>query len=735
MKLNLTFVCLFAAYFCYIFAFNFFQYKNLNNTELKYRLPKDVFPIEYQLNLKPFLEEDYFEGLVSIKVNVSLPIKEIYLHSSKLTITKVQTFPLENEVKFELEPTYELIRIYYADGQEFSAGLHKISFQYEGTLIHFDQMGMFKATYQYLNKTEDLLVTEFQPTYARRAFPCFDEPSFKAVFNVSITVPKTYSSYKALANTREIGRDTTPFGVVYKFEATPRISTELLSFSVTNMDFNEFHYNTTKPLIIRTYLGNAKLENKSLVPDFAAKTIRYFENFTRVDYPMGKIDFMEYDKKFTATEYWGLTTFKTGLLNPTMDIYDTRQITIVLAHELTHYWFGNLVTNKWWSDIWLQEGFSQYLSHKVVDFIMNTKNVEEYPFDYIVNVLHIEKDTKYVNPIVMNCTNPREIASQFNDITYNKAGSIIRLMDFISGDELFTKIIRAFFQKFQFKAADTEDFLKLTEQVVNNYNKNGTLYRQFLETWLYQNRFPIITVVEDEAGQNFILTQSSASMHKETDHFGQFGYKWTIPILYTTNKKREPTLVWFEKDMKTLIIPKEDVSYIKLNYNFMGIYFTNYTTEMWENIIDNFQFFTSLEQVQLIIEAGGLFYSDVINCDIPLRLTAKSTFKKQDYYSTLHFTFLLTLNGDLKGNELLQEFSRKIKEKSHLKRKSNHDRPRRSTKFGNAYLKTKNRRNVENNFVDSNENDLKIKRLKVERLKKCSKWIDANIPILMNDLK
>ncbi|KAL3269133.1 hypothetical protein HHI36_008214, partial [Cryptolaemus montrouzieri] len=208
---------------------------------------------------------------------------------------------------------------------------------------------------------------------------------------------------------------------MYKFQSTPPMSTDVTSFAVTKMDFLENVYEDGPRLLtVRTFLANAKEENQTFVLNFAEKCVKYFEEFTKVKYPLAKIDFIEYDKKFTATEYWGLTTFKRGLLNPSLDLYDTRQISIVVAHELTHYWFGNLVSNKWWSDIWLQEGFAQYLSHKAVDAILNTTNVEEYPLDYTMEVFREDRDSENVNPVVTNCTTPSEIMVQFNDITYIK---------------------------------------------------------------------------------------------------------------------------------------------------------------------------------------------------------------------------------------------------------------------------------------------------------------------------
>ncbi|KAK9890766.1 hypothetical protein WA026_012111 [Henosepilachna vigintioctopunctata] len=531
-------------------------------------------------------------------------------------------------------------------------------------------MGLVKAMYQYKNGTEVLVVTDFQPTYARRAFPCFDEPALKASFNFTIITPD--SSWKALANSDEIDHEETPEGVIYRFKSTPPMSTDVISFAITKMDFIENNYiHKNRNLRIRTFLGDAKEENQTFVLNFADKSVQYFEEFTGVDYPMSKIDFLEYDKKFTATEYWGLTTFNRGFLHPSLDLYDSRQISIVVAHELTHYWFGNLVTNKWWSDIWLQEGFAQYLSHKVVDSVFNTTNVEEYPLDYTYEVFKEDMESKSVNPIVANCSTPKEIMLLFNDITYIKAGSLIRLLDFITGVDGFKKIIQKYFEEFSFRSANTEDFVSTVEKTIPNQH-----LRDFLESWLLQNRYPIVKIEEDLKNKQYVLRQRSASLFRDTDKMSPFGYKWTIPIIYTTDLKKEPTTVWFRKEMDFLTIPKGEESYIKLNYNFMGIYFTNYTQKMWLNLIENIHMLNEIEQAQLILEADKLFEAEIINCDVSLRLISRVS-SEPNQYSVSPLSVLFSLRDRLKFDQtaitLLRQFYRRVRMKSKLVRRKEED--------------------------------------------------------------
>ncbi|XP_045475149.1 glutamyl aminopeptidase-like [Harmonia axyridis] len=697
------------------------------NDTTKYRLPEGVIPLVYTLKLQPIFSQDYFKGEVYINVRVQSPVHSIYLHCSDLNIIEAKIVGDLKKVNFELEKKYQLVRIYYENEENILAGDYLLYFKYEGSLLQSDQMGLNKGTYSHKNEKEILMITDFQPTHARRAFPCFDEPALKAIFNVSIVTPD--SSWRALSNAEEISHETTPEGVLYQFKSTPLISAELMSFVVTKMDYLERSYpHKDGSLKIRTFLGNAKDENQTYILDFTDACVQYYESFTGVDYPMSKIDFIEYDKKLTATEYWGLTTFNVGLLNPTLDLYDYSQITIVVAHELTHYWFGNLVTNKWWNDIWLQEGFAQYLSLKVTDKLLNFTNVDEYPLSYTSTVFHHDAENKATQPVVSNCTTPKDIMIQFNDITYIKAGSIIRLLDYLTGDKGFQKIIRKYFRDHSYKSASTEDFIA----AVASESPDKHLI-EFLGTWLYQNRFPMITIEEDEENKVYRLRQESASKFKETDNLSPYGYKWTIPIIYTTDIQREPITVWFKKDDAYITIPKTSEGFIKLNYKFMGIYYTNYTAKMWHNLIDHVKLLDEIDQIALTYEALNLFQADVIDCDIVFKLIERVG-TEQRHYSISPFNTLITLKDkmmfDPSIHPILKKFYYAVHAKSRMSRKKQQVILR-SLRRNKRNIFSAGKANMEMETNVNIANNTKANIPPHPRYIKCAKWVHENLSYLI----
>ncbi|KAL3269134.1 hypothetical protein HHI36_008215, partial [Cryptolaemus montrouzieri] len=248
-----------------------------------------------------------------------------------------------------------------------------------------------------------------------------------------------------------------------------------------------------------------------------------------------------------------------------------------------------------------------------------------------------------------------------------QSGSLIRLLDYVVGKEGFEKIIRKYFEQYSYKSANTEDFITTVESVIPDKNM-----RDFLETWLLQNRYPIISIEEDIDKNTYILRQESASNFKDTDNMSRFGYKWTIPIIYTTSVSRAPTMVWFRKDDNFITIPKGNETFIKLNYNYMGIYYTNYTPTLWQNLVDNVEMMNELEQVQLALEAEKLFEADVIDCGITLKLISKVS-SEPNQYGVSPLSILFTLRNNLAFDQraisLLRRFYFSIRVKSKMMRR------------------------------------------------------------------
>lgn len=187
-----------------------------------------------------------------------------------------------------------------------------------------------------------MIVNDFEPFSARRAFPCFDEPVFKATFSISITTPN--DSYVALSNMPETRRNHTPMGVIYEFETTPRMSTYIVSLAVTNFQYVEtiaMVQNRKIPIRIYTYKPNEANYKSAL--ETIKRGVEYFSNYTNMSYPLPKFDFIEYNRTIhsVATENWGLVTIRIGVLNSLFKNYTKYQVDTILYHEVAHSWFGN----------------------------------------------------------------------------------------------------------------------------------------------------------------------------------------------------------------------------------------------------------------------------------------------------------------------------------------------------------------------------------------------------------
>ncbi|XP_055618476.1 aminopeptidase N [Toxorhynchites rutilus septentrionalis] len=640
------------------------------------RLPRSIEPIAYTIRLIPFMFEDNFTfaGSVDIIIRVREDCDNITLHAVSLQIHEARIHHRgfdttqkrtendtrgnsrggsdvsyeENEEDNSLDNSsnIEIEQQFVVEGKQFlvlklkqkllSGEEYVVRINYEGLLNDYLQ-GFYRSSYTFKNETRWLATTQFQPTDARRAFPCFDEPALKARFNISIARPRNMISLSNMpkVNTYSATENGLEEYVWDNYQQSVPMSTYLVAFVVCDFD----HLATGN---FAVWARSDAMTSARYALDVGPKILKYLEQFFDIKYPLPKMDMIALpDFSAGAMENWGLITYReTAMLyeeNVSANSNKQRVVTVV-AHELAHQWFGNLVTPTWWTDLWLNEGFASYMEYLCVDAVEPAwKSMEQFVVNELHNVFSLDALSSS-HQISVEVHNPEEINEIFDKISYGKGAAIIRMMDHFLTAEVFKNGLTRYLNDKKYQNADQDDLWSFLTVEARNKQvfDDSTTVKEIMDTWTLQTGFPVVSVTRDYDNKNIQFDQQRFTFIEPTnDSSVAIAEKplWWIPITFTTlgdsNFNNTKPSIWMRAEEKLILhdmdAPNHD--WLIVNIQQTGYYRVNYDHRNWEMIVNHlldrrkYSSIAPSNRAQLIDDALNLARGGYLNYSIALNVT------------------------------------------------------------------------------------------------------------------
>lgn len=562
------------------------------------RFIESFIPENYNLFLDINRSEKTFTGNVAITGEAI--DNHISLHQKDLTINSVL---LDNEsLNFQMDDANEAFHIELPE-----TGVLTIFIEFSGRITD-NMTGIYPSYYTYNGEKKEIISTQFESHFAREAFPCVDEPEAKATFDLSLKFDAEEGD-TALSNMPEINSHLREETGVWTFETTPRMSTYLLAFG-----FGALHGKTAKTkngTEVGVFATVAQAENSfDFALDIAVRVIEFYEDYFQVKYPIPLSYHLALpDFSAGAMENWGLVTYREVylLVDENSSAASRQQVALVVAHELAHQWFGNLVTMKWWDDLWLNESFANMMEYVSVNAIEPSWNIfEDFQTTGVPNALQRDA-TDGVQSVHMEVSHPDEINTLFDSaIVYAKGSRLMHMLRRWLGDEAFAKGLKAYFEKHQYNNTVGRDLWNALSEA------SGKDVSSFMDTWLEQPGYPVVSaeVVDD----TLILSQKQFFIGEHEDK----GRLWEIPL--NTNWNGLPDTLSEER----IEIPNysqlatENNGVLRLNTANTAHYITDYQGQLLDNILEDFANLDTVSKLQilqerrLLAESGRISYASLV---------------------------------------------------------------------------------------------------------------------------
>jgi aminopeptidase N len=618
------------------------------------KLPKEVVPTDYSIRIVPNIDKFTFTGAetVKVKVKVHSPVHQLVLNALELEITGAAldggALP---ESAIKIDKAKELLTLTLPS--ELPPGDHTLALSFSGKINQQGQ-GLFYVRYQEQGSGAQkiMLGTQFEATDARRFFPCWDEPAFRARFQLTVVVPE---NWLAVSNMPIASEKKIAGGKEVRFAVTPPMSSYLNVFVAGELDLIESRVGPTQIRVIATK-GKAELGRYAL--EVTAQILQYYNDYFGVPYPLPKLDQIALPGGFGgAMENWGgITYFESALLfDPKNSSAETKQnIYEVLAHEMAHQWFGDLVTMAWWDNLWLNEGFASWMGTKCTAHfnpqweVWLRRNLPRDPTRRvgITKEQAMEGDARSTtHPIQQPIATEAEANSAFDDITYKKGQSFLRMLESFLGDDVFRDGIRRYIAAHEYSNSTTADLWNALSEA------SKKPVGEIAAGWTEQPDFPVVKV-RREADEKVRLTQERFTVNFKNAP----PLQWKIPLTYSVIGQAPATLLMTGKTDILQNIPADRA--LKLNVKGAGNYRVEYDEPSWSLLLEALPKLSIEDRVNLLSDAWALAQADRAPVSLFFGLVAKlpastDIAEREQIVNVLDF-----INGLLVGNPEREKFQR-----------------------------------------------------------------------------
>jgi puromycin-sensitive aminopeptidase len=460
-----------------------------------YRLPATVVPHRYDVQLRPDLDAGTFTGSVEIEVEMLTPIDRFVLNAIDLSIDACAVDGIG--APWELEPATE--RMVITPVRSVPKGFASIRIEFAGVLNDLLR-GFYRSTYVDAEGVEQVIATtQMQSTDCRRAFPCWDEPEFKAVFGITLDVEEGLT---AISNGPEAERTNAAGRTVIRFTDTMKMSSYLVAFIVGRLEMTDPVDVNGTPMRVVHVPGKSHLTAFGL--DVGAFALRWFEDYYGIPYPGDKVDLVALpDFAAGAMENVDCVTFRENVLLIDPDRSTQREqelVADVVSHELAHMWFGDLVTMRWWNGIWLNEAFATFMEiaacaayrpdwHRWTSF--GVARTAAFETDSLINTRPVEYEVR----------SPADCEGMFDVLTYEKGGALLRMLEQYLGADRFREGVSHYLHRHSYANTETNDLWDAIEET------SGSPVRRMMDSWIWQPGYPLVEAALVDDGATLRLGQ------------------------------------------------------------------------------------------------------------------------------------------------------------------------------------------------------------------------------------